>query len=51
MSTNTWQLRDIRHRLQNDTLRFFGRPLEIFGNYRRENLRPDILAGLTVAVI
>jgi len=30
---------------------YFLRPLEIFKNYKKENLRPDLIAGLTIAVI
>lgn len=33
------------------TLRFFLRPVEIIASYRREDLQPDLIAGLTVAVI
>ncbi len=34
-----------------DTLTYLQRPVRIVGDYRRENLRPDLIAGLTVAVI
>ena len=34
-----------------DVLTFFGRPVAIARHYRREDLRADLLAGLTVAVI
>jgi len=30
---------------------FFIQPIRIFRNYRKEDLRPDLLAGLTVAVV
>ncbi|MCP4426336.1 MAG: hypothetical protein GY803_17735 [Chloroflexi bacterium] len=33
---------------QNST--FFTRPFEIFRNYKKEDFRPDLIAGLTVAV-
>jgi sulfate permease, SulP family len=32
-------------------VRYLRRPLAIIGNYDREKLRPDLIAGLTVAVI
>ncbi len=32
-------------------MRFFERPIHILRGYKRENLRPDIVAGLTVAVV
>src|SRR5512136_1739239 len=32
-------------------LSFFARPVQVLRGYRRENLRPDLIAGLTVAVI
>ena len=32
-------------------LKYFGRPVDILKNYKRGYLRPDLLAGLTVAVI
>jgi len=32
-------------------LSFFARPVEILRGYRQENLRPGLIAGLTVAVI
>jgi SulP family sulfate permease len=34
-----------------DTLTYLQRPAKIVGNYRRENLVPDLTAGVTVAVI
>ncbi len=34
-----------------DESAFFTRPVEIFKQFQRENLRPDLIAGLTVAVI
>lgn len=30
---------------------FLTRPLDIFRNYQRRNLRPDLIAGLTVAIV
>lgn len=51
MSTKTWQERGINLHLQHDTLTYFSQPLEIFHNYRLENLRPDMIAGLSVAVV
>ena len=30
---------------------FFTRPIDIIGSYQRSNLRPDIIAGLTVAIV
>jgi SulP family sulfate permease len=33
------------------TWTFFARPVEIVRTYKRQNLRPDLLAGLTVAVV
>ena len=32
-------------------LSFFARPAQILRGYRKENLRPDLIAGLTVAVV
>ena len=32
-------------------LRYFGRPVVILRSYQREYLRPDLIAGLTVAVV
>ena len=34
-----------------ETSTFFAQPVRIFRGYKRENLRPDILAGLTVAIV
>ena len=51
MSTKTWQERGFNPRLHLDSLTYFSRQLEIFRNYRLEHLKPDILAGLTVAVV
>ena len=31
--------------------RYFGQPLRFYRKYERENLRPDLMAGITVAVI
>lgn len=33
------------------TVRYFLRPVDLLRNYRRADLRPDLLAGLTIAVI
>jgi len=35
----------------NDILSYISRPLRIFRNYSTEQIRPDIIAGLTIAVI
>lgn len=51
MSTNTWELKELKRHLQYDTLNLFSRPLRILRGYRRDDLRPDIQAGLTVAVV
>lgn len=40
----------VQHWLQ-DASAFFIRPLDIFRHYQRASLRPDLLAGLTVAVV
>lgn len=45
---------DIEYTLRSElksTARFFLRPVEILRGYRREYLRPDLLAALTVAII
>ncbi|NLF01812.1 MAG: hypothetical protein GX601_12630, partial [Anaerolineales bacterium] len=34
-----------------DAGRMFLRPVEIVRSYRRSDLRPDVVAGLTVAVV
>jgi SulP family sulfate permease len=39
------------HSWFDDTLTYLQRPVEILGRYRRQNLVPDLTAGLTVAVI
>lgn len=45
---------DIEYTLRSElksTWRFFRRPVEILRGYRREYLRPDLMAALTVAII
>lgn len=45
---------NINNALQSElrsTWRFFSRPIDVVRHYRREYLRPDLLASLTVAVI
>ena len=34
-----------------ESLGFFSRPFQILRAYRRENLRPDLIAGLTIAAV
>lgn len=34
-----------------ETLSFFRKPLDLFQTYQRADLRPDIIAGLTIAVV
>ena len=41
----------IINRVGSQTISYFFHPLQIFKTYQLENLRPDLLAGLTVAVV
>lgn len=42
---------DIGRRLLNEYSAFLRHPVDIFRRYKREDLRPDLTAGLTVAVV
>ncbi|HBX68143.1 MAG TPA: sulfate transporter [Chloroflexi bacterium] len=39
------------NRVGSKTISFFLRPVHVLKNYHRSNLRPDLIAGLTVAVV
>jgi len=39
------------NRVGTETISFFLRPVRIIKSYQRSNLRPDLIAGLTVAVV
>ncbi len=41
----------IINRVGTETISFFARPISIFKTYERGNLRSDLIAGLTVAVV
>ena len=41
----------IINRIGTQTISYFLRPVQIIQSYQIENLRPDLLAGLTVAVV
>lgn len=51
MASSTYQSLKISTQVFHESLAYFNRPIEIFKGYRREYLKPDILAGLTVAVV